>query len=210
MATEQELREYLKRATAELTAARAEVRKTRARANEPIAIVGLSCRLPGGVDSGEALWDFVDQGRDAVGPFPSDRGWDVAGLYDPAGLRPGSSYVNSGSFLYDADRFDASFFDISPREAVAMDPQQRVLLEQVWSALEHGGIDPVTLQGTDTGVYIGGIAQGYERASAGNAAEMLIGTTTSVMSGRVSYVLGLEGPAVTVDTACSASLVALH
>ncbi|MFD0185777.1 beta-ketoacyl synthase N-terminal-like domain-containing protein, partial [Streptomyces sp. NPDC127133] len=182
--------------------------------DDPIAIVGLSCRLPGGVDSGEALWDFVDQGRDAVGPFPSDRGWDVAGLYDPAGLRPGSSYVNSGSFLYDADRFDASFFGISPREAMAMDPQQRVLLEQVWSALEHGGIDPVTLQGTDTGVYIGGIAQEYNRnltdLSASYIGYRATGLGSSVMSGRVSYVLGLEGPAVTVDTACSASLVALH
>ncbi|QSB16016.1 acyltransferase domain-containing protein [Natronosporangium hydrolyticum] len=171
-----------------------------AASTEPIAIVGMGCRLPGGVGSPEDLWDLVWAGVDAVGPFPRDRGWDVEGLFDPDGERAGSSYVVEGGFLYDAAGFDAEFFGISPREALAMDPQQRLLLEVSWEALERAGIDPSGLRGSRTGVYAGVMYHDYAGSNSDG----------SLVSGRVAYHLGLEGPAVTVDTACSSSLVALH
>ncbi len=181
--------------------------------DEPLAIIGMSCRYPGGAHSPERLWRLVHSGTDAIGEFPSDRGWDVESLYDPDPERPGTSYVRKGGFVYDADRFDAGFFGISPREALAMDPQQRLLLEGAWEALEDAGIDPRSLKGSQTGVFAGVISSDY--GLAGSAADglegyQLTGATTSVASGRIAYTFGLEGPAVSVDTACSSSLVALH
>ncbi|MEU9605866.1 type I polyketide synthase [Streptomyces sp. NPDC048057] len=210
--TPEALARYLREELVEKADAAAPAAPVVADPDEPMAIVGMACRLPGGVSDPEGLWRLVREGREGMSGFPEDRGWDLEGLFDADPDNSGTSYARQGGFLQGAGLFDPGFFGISPREAQAMDPQQRLLLETSWEALEQAGIDPLSLKGTDVGVFAGVSTQGYGMGAAARDVEGYTGTGSapSVASGRVAYAFGFEGPAVTVDTACSSSLVAMH
>ncbi|MBP8534016.1 type I polyketide synthase [Streptomyces sp. MK37H] len=214
MSNEEKLVDYLKWTTAELHETRQRLREVQEDLEEPIAIVGMACRFPGGVRTPAQLWDLVADGRDAVSSFPTDRGWDLENLYHPDPENHGTSYVRAGGFIYDAADFDAEFFDIGAQEAAAIEPQQRMLLELAWEATESAGIDPHTLRGSRTGVYTGVMYHDYasrlDEIPEGLLGHVGNGNAGSVSSGRVAFTLGLQGAAVSLDTACSSSLVAMH
>src|SRR3954447_8986634 len=212
MNNEEKLRYFLKKVTADLQETRQRLHVAQAGDSEPIAVVGMGCRFPGGVDTPAALWELLAEGRDAITEPPPDRGWD-APVFNPDGAADSSAAARRGGVLGAAGEFGPAFFGLSPREAVVTDPQQRLLLEIAWEALERAGLDPAALRGSQTGVFSGSNGLDYAQLAAhvpGAVDYMYTANSASALSGRISYVLGLEGPAVTVDTACSSSLVTLH